>query len=491
MIHESIWEKTITPRKRKQEKLLKKTDILIIGAGMAGISTAYYLKDSSYQITVLDKGTVGRGVTSKTTGKLTYLQGFTYDKLARMYDKETSSLYLSSQKEAIQLVCQNIEQEHIDCHLEKVKSYVFINEEKEEKKLENEKNILESFGAKCQEENHLPLSYPILKAISVSDTYVFHPLAYLDALTDSICKKGVKICENTTAHSVQKKDDSYIVETDQGSIEAKIVVVCSHYPFFIQPSFIPFKSHIEKSYVVAAPTKRNLKFSAILSENPSYSLRYYKHFLIYGGDSHKMSHKTDYEENHNRFIQNYQSHFQKEIKYLWSTHDIVTEDGMPYIGKVKEDEKNFLLATGFNKWGMTNGTIAGKLLADLILGKENPYTTIFAPYRKYNVGRVLELFKNGMGTTKIYAQTKLIRNPSFYRKNVRVFKEDGIYYGEYIDKEGKKHTVYHKCPHMGCSLLFNYKDTTWDCPCHGSRFDIDGHVIEGPSTYSISLSDKT
>lgn len=486
MIHKSLWEKTKKKVEIPSQKIPEKTDILIIGGGMAGISTAFYLKDSPYQVTVIDKGQVGMGVTSKTTGKLTYLQGLIYDKLRRFYSLETSKQYLHSQKDAIKLVTENVNKYEIDCHLQKVDSYVFVKDEKEVKKIQLEKQVLENMGIFFQEESSLPISYPCTQAFSVEDTYVFHPLDYLLSLAKISIESGTIIAENVIAEEIKKEND-FIVKTNKGSIQARFIVVCSHYPFFIKPSYIPFKSHIEKSYVLASSHHREKNFSAILASKPSDSIRYYKDYLIYGGNSHKMSTHINYEKNHKALIQSFEKNWEENIDMIWSTHDIITEDGMPYIGKVKEEENRFFIATGFNKWGMTNGTLAGKMIADMILGNENPYTELMKPYRKYNLKRTLELMKNGLGTGKIYIQRKINRNPDFYKKNVRVYKKEGIYYGEYIDEKKIKHTVYHKCPHMGCSLLFNFKDTTWDCPCHGSRFSIDGDTIEGPSYYSIRV----
>ncbi|MDD3340875.1 MAG: FAD-dependent oxidoreductase [Bacilli bacterium] len=483
----SIWEKTSIQKRIKNKFLPKETDILIIGGGIAGISTAFHLKDSPYKVTLIDKGDVGQGVTAKTTGKLTFLQGLIYDKIKNIYNEEKSFLYLRSQKEAIDIVKSIVDEYKIKCDLTKTPSYVFTEEEKEIKNLKKETELLDKASISYKENQNLPIPYPCKYAFSVEDTYVFHPLKYLESLVTIIKKQDILICEQTMADTITKREDFYLVHTNRGFIKAQYVVVCTHYPFFIKPGFIPFKSHIEKSYVLASKTKNIQNFSAILSKKPSYSMRYYKNHFIYGGYSHRMSDSTNYEENYDTLLEHYLHYFQNKPDYMWSTHDIITEDSLPYIGKIKEDNPFLLLATGFNKWGMTNGTIAGKVLSDLILGRENPYIELFAPYRKYNIKRTLELLKNGLGTSKIYAETKLKRNPSFYKNHVRVYKENGIYYGEYTDEENIKHTVLHKCPHMGCSLIFNSKDKTWDCPCHGSRFTVDGSVIEGPSTMSISV----
>ncbi len=483
----SIWETTISLPEEKKELPQTKTDILIIGSGIAGISTAFHLKDCKKKIMVIDKGRIAMGVTSKTTGKLTYLQGTCYQKIKTMYDLDTSYLYLNSQKESIQIVKDTISKYNIACDLEKVDSYIFANQQNEIKKIKKEEEILKKMNISYQKCTTLPNQYPCKYGIYVSDTYVFHPLKYLLSLMDICKKKGITFYENVCATNIRKKKNLYMVETSQGTIEANTVVICTHYPFFIKPCFIPFKTHIERSYVVASQIIKPKSFSAILPKNPSYSMRYYQNYFIYGGESHDMSHQIDYQKNYEKLQQQYKKYFTSNIDYMWCTHDILTEDHIPYIGRASKQEKNLFIATGFNKWGMTNGTLAGKVLSDLILKEKNEYTQLLAPYRSYTVQRILVLFKNATNTGKIFMRTKLDRNPSFYTENISVFKKDGIYYGKYIDKNGKSHIVYNKCPHMGCSLIFNKKDITWDCPCHGSRFDIDGDIIEGPSTYSIKI----
>lgn len=488
----SIWEDTTSRTKDVQKQTSIVTDVLIIGGGMAGMSAAFHLQDAGKNIVLIDKGTIGMGVTSRTTGKLTFLQELIYQKISRAYNKSTSRLYLDSQREAIKIVKDIVSENKIECALTKVPSYIFTEQEKDILKLEKEKKILEEFGIACEMLDALPFPYPSVQALKVDDTYVFHPLDYLRSLQSIVIRKGVAIYEHICAREIKKENDIYIVETDKGIITAKQVIVTTHYPFFVSPGFIPLKSHIEKSYILAAKWDSARPISAITIGKPTVSLRFYKDFLLYGGQSHKTSNHLHAKDRYDELIQDYQKQWKEYpmISYIWSTHDVITEDGMPYIGKASKDDDCLFLATGFNKWGMTNGSLAGKILADMVLGKANPYTDLFRVDRSYNFTRLKAFMVNGMNTGKVFVQTKLNRNPSFYKDHVKVYKKDGIYYGSYLDEKGVEHIVRNTCPHMGCSLLFNEYDITWDCPCHGSRFDIDGKIIEGPSCYSIEVSKK-
>lgn len=460
-------------------------DILIIGGGMAGLHSAYFLKDSKKKIALIDKGKLASGVTSKTTGKITYLQDLVYQNLEKMYDKNISYTYYRSQKKAISLLLSIIQKQKIDCDLQKVISYTFSNEKPLEKEFERERDLLKEFDSKIDTLKKFPLSIPYLYSISAGDTYVFHPLKYLYKLID-ILKEKIFFYENVTAHSIRKKEDLFWVETSKGILKARKIIVTTHYPFFIVPGFIPLKTHIENAYALAIKEK-NQNFSAISYKKNIKSFRFQRDFLIYGGHSHSFSKSYDIEKEKDAFLDSFHSFSEKKIEYLWDTHDIMTDDFMPFAGEI---QPNLYIATGFNKWGMTNSVISAKIIIDSILNAKNDFQYLFDPKRHYNLRRSLSFTSNLCKTGKTYICTKLDR----YKKSVgcaNVVKENGVWYGIYKDEKGIEHKVYNKCPHMGCSLTFNHFDKTWDCPCHGSRFGIDGDLVEGPSTYSIAVKKNT
>ena len=181
------------------------------------------------------------------------------------------------------------------------------------------------------------------------------------------------------------------------------------------------------------------------------------------------------------------SNLTKDIKYYWFNYDVMTPDSIPIIGSYGEDNPNLLIGTGYNTWGMTNGTLAGKILSDLILDNENKYSSMFSPTRNLNISKAINLTGFNLKSGFTYILSKIKTNYSFYPKNVKVEIRNGKKCGIYIDEENKEHVVSNICPHMKCNLIFNVIDKTWDCPCHGSRFNIDGKAIKGPSVYDISI----
>ena len=195
-----------------------------------------------------------------------------------------------------------------------------------------------------------------------------------------------------------------------------------------------------------------------------------------------MSNHINYEERQNELDKKFKKLFNLDVNYKWSTHDLISNDYLPIIGEV---EDSFFISTAFNKWGMTNSVLSGKILSDLILKKDNDFSKLFMPNRKITLERSINFIKDTLNITKIFVATKINKNKSFYTDRVKFININGKNYGVYIDENNNKHVIRNLCPHMKCSLLFNFMDKTWDCPCHGSRFDIDGNVIKGPSVYDI------
>lgn len=484
----SLWSEYIVKNKYNNKIKNNNYDILIIGAGISGISTAFNLKDSNYKICLIDESNIISGTTSLTTGKLTYLQNTIYSDLEKCYDKNTSKKYFDSQIYGIDLILKNIKEYNIDCDLEKNDSYIFVSNENDIIKLINEKKLLDSFNINSKLESKIPINIPCIKSLKVTDTYVFNPVKYLNKLC-SLMKNNIDIFENIKAFKIDKKTDYYVTFTSSGNIKSKYVIVCTQYPFFITPVLIPFKTHIEKSHVIAAKTKDIKKFNAISIGKNTYSIRYYKDkesYIIFSSESYKMSNHIDYKERQEELRKKFKKLFNLKIDYEWSTFDLTANDYLPIVGEI---DKNLLISTAFNKWGMINGVLSGKILSDIVLNKDNEFESLFNPKRSITIDRIKNFIIDSFNISKVFLKTKINKNKSFYNDKVKIVNKNGKSYGIYIDNDNKKHIVRNLCPHMKCSLIFNYMDKTWDCPCHGSKFDIDGNNIKGPSVYDIKVDD--
>lgn len=459
-------------------------DVLIIGGGITGISTLYHLKNSDLKICLVEQNIIGHGVTGRTTGKINYLQGTVYRDLVNKYSLEVAEAYLLSQLDAIKQIKRIIKKENIDCNFEKVDSYVFSSKLKDINKLLEEKAILEKLGIKVID-SQTKKGY----AIGVTDTYVFHPLKYLRALKKICIEAGKEIFEKTKIYKIKKDQQLYICYTKDYVIRAKKIIFACHYPFFILPYLMPLKTYTEKSIITASLANYKTK-TLLSSSNPCQSIRYYQDdhsYMIYLSNSHNICNSLNENKNYKQTIIEANNLGLKPL-YIWKNDDLITVDKMPYIGKIQKHNEQLLIGTGYNTWGMTNGTLAGMILSDIILGRKNEYEKLFNPLRTSCLSDIDKYMINVGSSMKGFIQNKLFKNKSWYDEKVKVVKHNGKSIGIYDD--GEKHMVYNKCPHMGCSLIFNEVEKTWDCPCHASRFDIDGKCIKGPSVYDISYKDE-
>ena len=476
---ETLWTATSIDSNYQELKKDENVDILIIGGGITGLSIAYNLMNSRKKVILLEANKVASGITSKTTGKITYLQGHYYD-IYKKYGRYITKKYYNSQKEAINMLKRIISDHNIKCDFEECPSYLFTDNSKYLDKLKVEENILNDIGCKVEKVTKFPNRKKFLYGIKVSDTYTFNPLKYLYSLKKIINKK-IPIYENSKVLEIKKDDNFYLVKCEKAIVKARKIIVATHYPYFLKPFFMPLKVTLEKSYI-SAFTDRYYKYSAINVDKETTSIRFYKdketNYKIYLYGSCNIANEGNIKK---RFLK-----LQKEIKnynYLWSNIDIMTGDYMPFMGKIAE---NLFLATGYNTWGMTNGTLAGKVISDLIMGYYNSYEELFNPMRKI----YSHMFLAFGSSLKSYSKELIYHNKKWYNGKILFTKRKGKNVAIYRDDIGKEHIVYSKCPHLGCNLIFNEVELTWDCPCHGSRFNIDGYMISGPGNCDITYKEK-
>ena len=425
-------------------------DYLIIGGGITGLNILYQLQDKD--VILVEKNTIGSGITARSSAKITFLQENIYSKINSL---EKAQMYYKCNKLAIKTLINIINKENIDCDLEKVKSYLYTKDLDNIKKIQKERKILTYFRENPQVTNILPNKMLVNYAIYVDNTYVFHPLKYINHLA---YKLKDKIYENSNITKISYNNGIYYCYTQNNIIKTKTVILACFYPYFLLPFLMPLKGNLEKSYITTKKDKNKL-FSAINIDDNLLSIRYNKDTLITVTNSHNIC-------------------FNKNIDdYTWSNHDIITPDYLPYIGYIKD---NLIIATGFNTWGMTNSITASLIIKDIINNKKNNYIDLFDPKRNKSL---LKYSYNIFSSIYSLIGNNLNKNKEYYHNNPIFIKDKAIY----VDNSGNKHIVFNKCPHLKCTLIFNEKEQTWDCPCHGSRFNLDGKVIIGPANYDISV----
>ena len=493
----SLWQKDNYDKNLKSVEENLNTDILIIGAGITGVTLAYNLLNSNKDVILIDRNKFFNEVTAKSTGKLTYLQDLKYQDIENIYDFDTAKKYYESQKDAIKLVKKNVKDNNIDCNLKRTYSVTYTKEEKELYRFEKEMKFFDKLGVNYSNFNDSIYDTDILKLISVNNTYVFNPIKYLNGLYEIIKKnKNIRMYENSIATKIRRENDKYIVNVNDYEITANTIVLACNYPFFTIPFLMPFKTYLEKSYITATKVDKIDNISAISTGNEVVSYRYDEDeknkYFLYLTNSSKLSNKLNYELNYNTNSKSAKEITDKKTSYSWMNMDVMTNDFIPYIGRISNNDKNVFIATGYNTWGMTNGTIAAKVISDLILKRKSKYENLFGVQRKINLIKIKNFAVNTLfSNIKAYSFSLIKKNPSWYKNYAVITKINGKRVGIYFDENGDKHIVSNVCPHLKCFLTFNKEDKTWDCPCHGSRFDTEGNSIKGPSVYNIKIDETS
>lgn len=498
---DSFWIKTTdTTNYPKLEKDIN-VDVCIIGGGIVAAITAYLLSNSGLNICVLEKDKVCTGVTANTTAKITSQHGLFYNYLANNFSFDFARQYLNSNEEALSLIKNIIEKENIDCDFEMQDAYVFTTSQQEADKINEEVKIVNKLGVNAEYLTNIPLPIKnILAAIKFPNQAQFHARKYVLSLFDIISKNGVKIYENSKVVDINYSPDNYTINTDSNSVTAKYVVIATHYPIKNFPGFYFLKMYQSKSYAIAVDTKEEL-FSGmyINSWDPVISFRTVPYnnsrLLIVVGSDHKTG-ATDIKiEDRFRNLENYirTLYPNMEVKYKWSTEDCISLDKVPYIGEFSNLYKNMYIATGFKKWGMTLSHVAGKIISDEILYKESKYSEIYTATRLNPVKNIKEF--GNLLKESVYSLVINKTKPALNSLDDISNGDGGIVnynnekVGVYKDNSGKIFAVKPICKHLGCELSWNNLEKTWDCPCHGSRYDYTGKIITEPTKKNLDIID--
>ena len=442
-------------------------DVLIIGGGMCGMSTALMLRDIDKKVVLIDSNRIGSGITGKSTGKISVMQEYNYQNISKI-SKKNADNYLKSQVYSVKKIVRLINDYNIPCDLTRNSSYIFTNYNDNIEKVVSEKNILDKV-LKCDVIYKLPNGYPCLYGIKTDHSFVFNPIKYINHVK-KICSDTIDFFEYTRAINLSRKLDYFLIKTNKNKIRAKKVIICTHYPIFVKKLVFPIITNITKEYVLCAETDKSYNSNMISNDDKVVSIRYYNDYIIYASGDNLLGDRLNHKKNINNVIKDFRRHFNYPIKYTWYNYDITSSDYLPIIDEV---EKDIFVATAFNKWGISNSVLAASIISDRIKGVKNKYSDLFSINRKSLINS--SCIKNIFDNVVTYFKPKRI--------NYEVV--DGVKYAVYVDSDGNKHRIINKCPHLGCGLIFNEVDKTWDCPCHGSRYDLDGNVIHGPSSLSI------
>ena len=429
----SIWSETSKNVGFPQLKGDLKTDVVIVGGGLAGVLCLKELTDRGVDCVLLEAKSIGSGITKNTTAKITFQHGLIYDKLIKNVGLEKAKQYLTANKNALEKFKKMAEE--FPCDFEEKDAFVYSATDRI--KIETEIKAYEKLGISAEFVSSIPLPVECIAAVKVKNQAQFNPLEFLFSVA-----KGLRIYENTKVLEFMPEK----VICSNGTVTAERIIVATHFPIINKHGGYSLKLYQDRSYVIAVKNGPDVKGMYLEDQGNNLSFRNYKSYLLIGSGGHRTGKKSvGYKASEDFCKKNFP---EAQIEYRFATQDCMSLDGIPYIGEYSKGSENLYVATGFNKWGMTSSMVCADILSDIITGVKNPYADVFSPSRS---SLHVKLFEN------IFHSVVGLITPTVPR-----------------------------CPHMGCALKYNKEEHSWDCPCHGSRFTQKGELIDNPATDDLN-----
>jgi glycine/D-amino acid oxidase-like deaminating enzyme len=424
-------------------------DVVVVGAGIVGLTTAFLLEREGMDVAVLEMRRVAAGATGYNTAKLSSLHGLTYTQLANSLGRDRARLYGEANEAGIARVSELAGELGIDCDLARKPNYTYSEDAAELADLQEEAGLAAELGLPASYVEELDLPFAVAGAVRFDEQAEFHPVKYVDGLAATL--RG-PLHEGTRVTGVS----SGRVDTAGGAhVTARHVVVATHLSFLDRGLYFA-RCHPERSYVVAGRGAERPAGMYLSTESPAHSIRAHGEWLLVGGESHKTG-QADADERYGRLAAWARDRFGLQPELRWATQDQMPVDGVPYVGRHDPLTHDVWVATGFKKWGLAMGTAASELLTAHIAGREHPWAPLFDPNRLRPRASA----------------------PDFVKENANVAYR---FVADRVSKRGNP-----RCTHLGCLLDWNPAEETWDCPCHGSRFAASGDVIEGPAVRPLDL----
>lgn len=481
MVEKSIWSMSAWTKKRNPLQGDIRTDTAIIGAGMAGILTAHFLDQAGVKCVVLDAGRIGGGQTKNTTAKVTSQHNLIYAGLLKSLGPDRALEYARANQEAV--LRYRILAEKYGGSFEWKDSPSYLYTLRDDKPLKEEYEAARRLGIPAELTEKTDLPFPVKLALKFEDQGQIHPLEFLYTLAEDLT-----IFENTKAVRVEGHE----VITQQGSVHAENIVIASHYPFINKPGYYFMRMHQERSYVLAVKPEHTLEGMYYGIDEDGLSFRSQGGYILVGGGAHRTGKRMTASP------YDYLSHRAQELwpdckeAACWSAQDCMTLDGIPYIGPFSKSRPGWYVATGFGKWGMTSSMVSAMILSDLICSRKNENAQVFSPQRFHFAASAGKLCTEGA-----YAASGLFKQAVFIQgdklEGIRagqggIVEYEGEKYGVYKEESGRIYIVSARCPHLGCQLSWNQEEKSWDCPCHGSRFDYKGRRLDEPAQTDLECS---
>jgi glycine/D-amino acid oxidase-like deaminating enzyme/nitrite reductase/ring-hydroxylating ferredoxin subunit len=464
-------------------------DVAVLGGGIVGISTALLLKRAGLTVAVVEKSSVGSGVTGYTTAKLSSLHGTSYQQLNSSFGEDAARSYGEANEAGIEQIARWVDEEAIDCDFRRKPNYTYAASPDSLPRIEKEVEAARKAGLPASYTDVTDLPFPVAGAVRFDNQAEFHPRRFLLALASLIPGDGSHVFEQTQATGVSQRRP-FRVDTSGASLRADHVVVATHFPILDRGLYFA-RMHPERSYALGVRVRDAPPQGMYISAGePTRTIRSHPvgdgEVLIVGGESHKVGQGGDTSERYLALERFAREHWDVErIEYQWATQDNVTVDNLPYVGQYMPLMRGLYTATGFKKWGLAQGVAAGMILTDLICERPNAWADLYDPDRMKLTG-VQGLVKENANVAARFLGDRVTKRGNRDAADLRPGEGDiaslnGEKVAAFRDEEGNLHAVSPICTHLGCQVNWNSGDRSWDCPCHGSRFGPDGEVLHPPA----------
>ncbi|MFF4490407.1 FAD-dependent oxidoreductase [Streptomyces sp. NPDC001544] len=475
-------------------------DVAVIGAGVAGLSTAHELARAGLGVAVLEARRVAAGVTGHTTAKLTAQHTLIYDRLRRTRGTEGARLYARSQSEAIEHAAALVGEMGIDCDWERRSAYTFVRDHDRVEEVRAEAEAAREAGLPASFVTETGLPFPVAGAVRVTGQAQFHPRKYLLALTEDLLARGGRVYEDTTVTGLEEDEPCRLTTASGATVTARHVVVATHYPVFdrallftrlsprrelVVAGTLDASQDPDGMYITPEEDTRSVRTAPMGEDGQRLLVVTGEHFTPGTGDTAARFDRLEAWAG---------EHFPGvELTHAWATQDNEPTDTVPLVGPLYPGARHTYVATGFNGWGMSGGMMAGLLLTSLITGRDCPWRELYDPRRlKSAVREAPSFLRNQAKVAGHFIGDRLRPAPSV--DEIGPGEGAVVHSGHerlavHRDEGGKLHALSARCTHMGCLVAFNSAERAWECPCHGSRFDIDGKVVQGPAVKPLEQRD--
>jgi glycine/D-amino acid oxidase-like deaminating enzyme/nitrite reductase/ring-hydroxylating ferredoxin subunit len=469
-------------------------DVVVVGAGIVGLTAAYRLVRAGKSVLVLDARRIGHQATGRSTAKITSQHGLIYTRLIQEVGEDNARIYAQANQRGLNAIADLVEEHQINCGFERAQAYVYTETRNGKAQIEEEARVAAKLGlpARLMEEAPEPMSHGV--ALCFDEQAQFNPVQYLHGLASALAA-NIMLCEDTRVVEV-KNGEPMTVKTEDGfTVRARDVIVATHLPVVPQGMFFakayPYSHSVVAAEIDPARVPEGMWISL---EKPTHSFRIDRSsdatYLVAAGQTYKTGVTVDEQasfQDLDRFLR--ETFGIHHTAYRWTNEDFEPMDGLPFIGRASGGSPHLYVATGFNAWGITTGTVAATLIRDLILGRPNECESLFDAKRIRPLQGGAEFLKENFKTAKHLIgdrfQVEHAKDLDLRAGDAVVANVQGENIAAYRDDSGRLHALSAVCTHMGCLVGWNATDHSWDCPCHGSRFAVDGSVIHGPATQAL------